>query len=531
VSQLRGYLHSEGKKIVNGYGKEIILTGWGLGNWLLPEGYMWLAEGKRFDRPRRIEQVIEELTGKEYADNFWNEFRRNYICKEDIMYMARLGYNSVRIPINWKILMNEGPGIRWKPEGFLLLDECLAWCEEAELYAFLDLHGAPGGQTGTNIDDSIDDVPRLFIDKDSRYKALSLWKKLALRYCDREVIGGYDLLNEPIAPSYIGNGDFDYLIPELEQFYRDAISVIRESDKVHLISIEGPHWATNTCIFNEKYDNNMVLHFHRYAETPQKKCLDKYLEKSTEWNIPLWLGETGENVNEWYAALYPLAVSLGIGYNLWPWKKMDCTNSPCSISKPADYDMVLEYIKGGIHPGFKKAQEILDELLENIKFKNCCLHQEVTRYVFRQVPFSMLAVDFDEVPGRGFSYSGSANENIDIDYRRGCNMYIIEKKPFADKRFAFDCGWDRYALLLTAGEFAEYTIAECETLIIDISVKVRIAGTIKIELKDSTSEQIQFNEISDKVRANFIDLDNWKGTIRLTMLSGSVELYRIQFLT
>lgn len=208
---IEGFLHTKGKKIVDGRGEEILLTGWGLGNWLLQEGYMWKAYGERFDRPSRIEKVVEELTGRDFAEYFWKEYRENYIRREDILAMAELGYNSVRIPFSYRLFMEDGPGIHWKEEGFVLLDRCLSWCEEAGMYAFLDLHGAPGGQTGSNIDDSVDNVPRLFIDKDCRDKACALWRKLAGRYREREVVGGYDILNEPIAPADAGNGDYDYL--------------------------------------------------------------------------------------------------------------------------------------------------------------------------------------------------------------------------------------------------------------------------------------------------------------------------------
>ena len=71
-----GFLDTDGRRIVNEAGEEILLMGWGLGNWLLCEGYMWLANSiPRFDRPRRIESVIEELTGKAYAEKFWKRFR------------------------------------------------------------------------------------------------------------------------------------------------------------------------------------------------------------------------------------------------------------------------------------------------------------------------------------------------------------------------------------------------------------------------------------------------------------------------
>ena len=51
--RVSGYLRARGREIVNEKDEPIILSGWGLGNWLLPEGYMWKA-GPRGDRPRRL---------------------------------------------------------------------------------------------------------------------------------------------------------------------------------------------------------------------------------------------------------------------------------------------------------------------------------------------------------------------------------------------------------------------------------------------------------------------------------------------
>lgn len=445
------------------------------------------------------------------------------MTEADISYMAELGYNSVRIPFNWRILMEEGPGVVWKEKGFQLLDRCLDWCREAGIYAFLDLHGAPGGQTGANIDDCIDNVPRLFTDRDSREKALALWRMLAVRYKNREEVGGYDLLNEPIAPAGLKGTDNDYLIPELEKFYEDAIALIREVDQVHLLSLEGPHWAADPCIFHKKYDNNMVLHFHRYAEIPERRILDEYLKKSQELDIPLWLGETGENVNEWFAALYPLAASYGIGYNLWPWKKMDCTNSPCSIPMPEDYQLILDYIDGGAHPGYAKAQSIWNEYLFNVKLENCTLHPEVTRHTFRQIPFALRAADFDELPGKGISYSGTAKETEGISYRKGCGMCIRETALMGEKKFAFDCGWERFALVLKAGEFAEYSFQPAEGLHLHIELQTLEDAQLEICGKEislikgclSAEVSLTFGEVS--------------GVVRISCHTGTVLLERLVF--
>lgn len=455
---VKGFLDTDGNRIVNEEGETVLLKGWGLGNWLLCEGYMWKSMGsERFDRPRRIEAVVEELTGKEYAEGFWKRFRDNYIREADIKAMKELGYNSIRIPINARLFLEEEMGIHWVEEGFLLLDRVIDWCEKYGLYAFIDLHGAPGGQTGANIDDSIDDIPRLFVDEDCFEKGIQLWKRLAERYAHRYIVGGYDLLNEPIRPKRNEKDkDLEHLVPKLCEFYEKAIAEIRKVDQRHLISLEGHHWATATEIFYKKYDPKMVIHFHRYACIPDISCYQEYLDLSARWNAPLWLGESGENVPEWFAAMYPLAEELGIGYNIWTWKKMDCTNSPCSVPMPKDWGQITGYTTGGKHPGYEKAREVLEEYLENMLFENCIFRKEVSASVLREPGCVIRGTDFGQFPGKGITFSGIRDEENIYRYRIGTGMLIQEKYGDYQKKFGFDCGFLKFVLGLSENEFAGY---------------------------------------------------------------------------
>lgn len=517
------FLHAEGTKIVNGAGKEILLKGWGMGNWLLAEGYMWLSSDPEFDRPSRIRKVIEELTGKEYSEQFWQSYRENYVNRNDIMRLAQLGYNSVRIPLHYRLFMSDETPVQWKEEGFALLDCCLEWCEEAGIYAFLDLHAAPGGQTGHNIDDSADDVPHLFLEEEYQEKCIALWVKLAERYRDREIVGGYDLLNEPIAPPRVQ--DFDALIPKLASLYERLIKAVRKVDAEHLFSIEGAHWATDTRIFDHRYDDNMVLHFHRYAVVPDTRCLQEYMDVAERLELPLWLGETGENLNEWYTAIYPLVESLGIGYNLWTWKKMDCTNSPYSIKKPTDYDKIMDYVQKGIHPGEEKAREILDEYLENCKIENCVENLAVTRHVMRWVPFGMRATDFDEVPGNGISFAGTGEKNPEA-YRGNTGMRIVELHAEKEKRFYFDCGWDRFGLLLKRGEFACYQVNSKQEFILELSVQPGEGGALRVEWKNETPQILQLLPGDTSCR---ITLSAGSSKVKISGESGEICLEHLAF--
>ena len=52
---------------------------------------------------------------------------------------------------------------------------------------------------------------------------------------------------------------------------------------------------------------------------------------------------------------------------------MDTQNTPYSIKKPANWDLISEYTKGGTKPDAAIAEKALNELLENIKIANCYL--------------------------------------------------------------------------------------------------------------------------------------------------------------
>ncbi len=96
---------------------------------------------------------------------------------------------------------------------------------------------------------------------------------------------------------------FDQYIPKLKQFYHDAIREIRKVDAKHMVSLEGQHWATTATIFDEPYDENMVLHFHRYACLPEQESIQHFLDCSNR-QISHLAGETGENKIDWYCAYY-----------------------------------------------------------------------------------------------------------------------------------------------------------------------------------------------------------------------------------
>ena len=222
--RVKGFLHTDGRKMVNENGETVVLRGWGVGSWMNPEGFMIggvplfaevggfndFALPRRFERGRTMETTVRELAGTAYAKEFAKKWYRSYLSEEDIRLMADMGYNSVRLPVSARLFLAEEPEIQWIEEGFAVLEQVLDWCEKYHVYAILDLHGAPGGQSALACDDGIDNRPHMFTEPESRERALLIWEEFAKRYHDRWIIGGYDLLNEPLS-----GPDCRKLLPEL----------------------------------------------------------------------------------------------------------------------------------------------------------------------------------------------------------------------------------------------------------------------------------------------------------------------------
>jgi endoglucanase len=371
-----------------------MLRGVGLGNWMLPEGYMWKF-GDGADRPRKIEKLVNDLIGPDNAKRFWTEFRNNYIAEADIKRIADLGYNSVRPALNSRLFIKDGSPVVYSDEGFALLDNLVKWCKANGVYVIIDMHAAVGGQTGQNIDDSANDRPELFIDSKYQDELVNLWVTIAKRYKDEPAVAGYDLLNEPLPAR---TGAAKAYKAQLEPLYERITKAIREVDSRHMVIVEGADWANDWSVFSKPFDKNMVYQFHYYCwDNPSNlKSIKQYLDYRSRFNAPVWVGETGERDDAIYWATTEYFESNNIGWSFWPWKKMDTRNTPYSIKTPAHWDAVTGYSRGGDKPLPEIAQQAFDDLLKNIRVENCTYFPDVVNSMMRRVPTKIEAENYGE---------------------------------------------------------------------------------------------------------------------------------------
>jgi len=369
------FFSASGKTITGPDGKAFYMKGTNLGNWLVPEGYMFKFNDA--SSPRLINQNLSELIGPSAAKQFWQQFLDVYITADDIHYLKSIGMNSIRIPFNYRLFTSEYyMGSSDPARGFVYLDRVINWCKKEKLYVLLDMHCAPGGQTGDNIDDGYG-YPFLFESEKDQVECATIWKKIAAHYANEKIIIGYDLLNEPIAHYF----DKTQLNPLLEPLYKKITAAIRSVDKNHLLFLGGAQWDSNFEPFGKPFDSKLVYTFHKYWTSPGVEVIRDYISFSDRYNVPIYCGETGENDDAWVEAFRKTLDSCGIGWHYWPYKKLDNTKGIVTFSKPAGYDAVIAYantpkknfeeIRKNIPADKTEIHAALNGFLENCRFKNC----------------------------------------------------------------------------------------------------------------------------------------------------------------
>lgn len=517
------FLHTSGQDIVNEKGEKVFLKGVGLGNWLLPEGYMWKF-GAAGDRPRKIEKVISDLIGEEGAKDFWKEFRENYITEKDIKKIAELGFNSVRPALNSRVFMTEEENPVFLEDGFKLIDSLVTWCNKYGIYVILDMHGAPGGQTGANIDDSPKDLPELFIEQKYQDQLVSLWLKLVERYKENPTIAAYDLLNEPLP---VNTGSADKYKHLLIPVYKRLINEIRKIDKKHMFTLEGYDWSNNWSLFDKPLDNNIFYQFHYYcwARPDDLYPITRFLEKREQLNTPVWVGETGEKGNTIYWATTQYFEANNIGFSFWPWKKIDTENTPFSIKKPENWDLIADYTRGKDKPESNVAQKILNEYLNNIKIDNCKYFEDVCNAILTRVPGKIEAENYGHY-GYKNSYFVKDTINKSKYYRKNEFVKIVLD---SEKEDVF---WSEQSVVLNKDEWVKYTFNNMENK----SYKFIIRSA---SLNDKSNVEITLNGKKIKKNLNIsklteINLGNYKlktgvNTLRIKIKSGELKFDYFRF--
>jgi len=557
----KGFLHAEGTRIVDAEGNEVLFRGWGLGGWYLQEGYMLGTSGPQHS----LEARFEDLVGKEKKEEFYEAWLANYMRKIDVDSLASFGFNLIRLPMHYQLFtlpIEEEPvpgEISWIDKGFEMTDQLLEWCKANDVYLILDLHAAPGGQ-GKNADISDYDPtkPSLWESEAIQEKTIALWRKLAERYAEEPMIAGYDIINEPnwgfqdleADP----NGCSEEMNAPLWDLSQKITRAIREVDTNHIVIIEGNCWGNNYRNLPELWDDNLVISFHKYWNPNSQESIQHMLDMREERNVPIWLGETGENSNTWFTNAIKLFEENNMGWCWWPWKKQGF-NNPYQVVRPVGYQRILDYWKEeGPKPSEEEAYAAMMQLAENMKLENNLYHPDVVDAMLRQphsreaIPYKdhviesegtsyIFAVDFD-MGREGVAYQDNESQNITT--RPGGQAWNLGRMYRNDgvdierctdtRSTGYNVGWTE------AGEWMQYTVRVEETG--QYELKIRHAGANgEVQISANGLAITGVNRLPDTggeqqwqtTTLGGVDLEAGENVLRLDIRQGGMNLNYLAF--
>ena len=543
ITAASAFIKAKNGTFVNDKGQTVFFKGVGLGGWLVPEGYMLHFPG--FGSPTSINEQIVDVIGEQNAQEFWKNYRQNYVNENDIARIAELGYNSIRLPFNYRLLSPENqPGV-FSSDGFAVLDQFIEWCAKYHLYVILDMHCAPGGQNAGNISDSDGQEARLWTETENQDRTIAIWKTIAQRYANDTTVIGYDLLNEPVLPS-------GHSATELRSLYIRITNAIRQVDQNHIVFVEGNWYGTDFTSLSPPWDTNMSYSFHKYWNDPSVSSIQSYLNLRKTYKVPLWMGESGENSNHWFASTVKMLQDNDVSWCWWTHKKFATTTSPYSATLPDGFQKLVDYWNGqGNKPNESLALSILMRFADNLKLENCRYLPDVVHALFdpdflteskpfkeHTIPGSIACVDYD-YGGNGVAYSDTEYERLHWDKYNPWNTGYQYRNDGVDIESSHDNQGPEYSVgWIDPGEWLAYTVQVQSSGIYDAYVRIASntdGGALQIMDDDKAlTHTVTISKTGgwynwDTVKIENINLTAGTHKLILKFINGGFNIDQIEF--
>ena len=246
------FLHTQGTTVIGIDGEPGRLRGICIGGWLNMENFI---TGYAANESMMRSGVLDVL-GRDSYELFFESLLSKFFGDEDAAFLASIGVDSVRIPVNYRHLEDDGDPFVVKEEGFRHLDRVIAACAANGIFSIIDLHAVPGSQNQHWHSDNATHRAVFWEQRQFQDRAVHLWEAIADHYKDEVWVAGYNLLNEPADESRKAIGPF----------YARLEEAIRRVDPHHILFVDGNTYATEFDIFEGKWDNT-VYTCHDYVRS------------------------------------------------------------------------------------------------------------------------------------------------------------------------------------------------------------------------------------------------------------------------
>jgi hypothetical protein len=362
-----GFVHQSGTRLLDGVGNSLKLRGVDLAGYLMWEGWIW-GPPMAYVGESAMMANLTKLVGQTEAQQFQTAVDSDFITSGDFRAMGEDGLNVARVPFDYRLLEDDTNPFVYKASGWAVLDNLVNEAKQNNIYLILDMHAAPCSQA---MSFTADYVPSggtfLWWSSTCQARTVAMWKAIASRYANDNVIAGYDLLNEPVTSD-----------STLLSLYQRITAAIRSVDPNHLIIYEGSNAARDFSLFNAPLDSNEMLSAHDYSWMIPNQTLAArmpgYDAAANSIKAPMWFGEFGQDT---YAGIQSYvstfnADPLVAGYADWTWKQAPGMPALETIQESAAAKALLTWIDNpvGTPPTLAQAQQGLTDFLNEVQVPN-----------------------------------------------------------------------------------------------------------------------------------------------------------------
>jgi endoglucanase len=271
------FIRTDGEFLEKPNGKQFLIKGIAFGNhvWGNPSSSVWFTHHRAVDYKR----------------------------------VKSMGFNAIRFYINYGLFEDDDNPFHYKTDGFDWLDRNIAAARKNGVYLVLNMHYPQGGFQSNGEGDA------LWTNTDNQARLAALWKAIAERYRNEEIIIGYGLVNEPVPTKSVA---------QWTDLAQRIINEIRSVDQHHLLFVERVNWLKFTAdpadrenlffprVTDPAPKNGIVYEYHMY-------CPLAFTHQNASW-IPALKGKF---------AVYPDPSHIETEEEKWEW--FSDTNPPARI--------------------------------------------------------------------------------------------------------------------------------------------------------------------------------------------------------
>lgn len=279
--------------------------------------------------------------------------RETFFTEKDVKFIDSCGFDHIRLPIDEEQMWDEN-GKR-NEDAFILLKNCLDWCQNAGLRVVVDLHILRSHHFN-------EDVKPLWTDPAEQDKFIALWKDLSDFIHDRPYgMVAYEPMNEPVADD---PEEWNILLARM-------VDSLRKWEPARVLVLGSNRWQSATTFDELRVpinDTNIILSYHFYepfflthykaswtnlrdfegevnypgqivlnSNLPEHlrvynrdtlvKMMEKPLRVASRLNLPLYCGEFGIFRDffpaaklAWYRDMISIFEEYGVAYANWNYK-------------------------------------------------------------------------------------------------------------------------------------------------------------------------------------------------------------------